>query len=189
MKKVLAMIRNVVFLWALVAFLLTTTFGAIVWGLQTAATLTAATSAAVARAVMTTKAKARIRRTVVAVPLVGLGAIVYFEEADYREWLKDNPDGTREQYFCQVAKVTAEVLDEVLQELPERFRPEPETIRDKIPKCDAQQGDVLSVSPAAGAGVPGSPEGVDHTEWSSMFRNRPARDQTGWLPTFRKASA
>jgi len=83
---------------------------------------------------MKTKAKARIRRAVVAIPVVGIGAMVYFEERNFKEWLEDNPDGTRREYGCEVVDMTAEVLEEVLQELPEYARPEPETVFKLIPK-------------------------------------------------------
>ena len=139
MKKLLALIRTTAFLGCLCFFLLTTTIGSILWGLQTAATLTAATTAAVSKAVMTTKAKARIRRSIVAVPIVGLGAIVYFEERDYQEWLEQNPTGTRQEYACEVVDLTIEVLDDVLQELPERVRPEPETVFRLMPKCERDE--------------------------------------------------
>jgi len=136
MKKLLALCRNGAFLGAICLLLLTTTIGAITWGIQTAATLTAATSTAVAKAVMKTKAKAQIRRAVVAIPVVGLGAMVYFEERNFREWKEDNPEGTRQEYGCEVVDMTAEVLEEVLQELPEYVRPEPETVFKLIPKCE-----------------------------------------------------
>ena len=71
------------------------------------------------------KAKARLRRFIVAIPIAGLASVAYFEENDYWEWLEDNPDGDRTQYACEVAIITAEVLDEVLQELPENIQPSP----------------------------------------------------------------
>ena len=136
MKKLFALFRNAAFLGALCLLLLTTTLGAITWGVQTAATLTAATSAAVAKAVMKTKAKARIRRAVVAIPVIGIGAMVYFEERNYKEWRVENPDGTRQESGCQVVDMTALVIEEVLQELPEAVRPQPETVFKLIPKCE-----------------------------------------------------
>src|SRR6056297_1058679 len=138
MKSLFACFRNSVFLGALCLVVLTTTLGAITWGIQTAATLTAATSTAVAKAVMKTKAKARIRRAVVAIPVVGLGAMVYFEERNFREWKDEHPEGTRQEYGCEVVDMTAEVLEEVLQELPEYVRPEPETVFKLMPKCEAE---------------------------------------------------
>jgi len=29
----------------------------------------------------------------------------YFEEQDYHEWLVDNPNGKRSEYFCELANV------------------------------------------------------------------------------------
>ena len=139
MKKLLALVRNTVFLAGLSLLLLTTTIGAITWGVQTAALATAVTSKAVARAVMKTKAKARIRRAVVAIPVVGIGAIVYFEERDFKEWKADNPDGTRQEYGCEVVDATSLVIEEVLQELPEAVRPQPESVFKAIPKCESEQ--------------------------------------------------
>ena len=139
MKKLLALVRNTMFVGALCLLLLTTTIGAIAWGIQTAALATAVTSKAVTKAVMKTKAKARIRRAIVAIPVVGLGAIVYFEERNFKEWKTDNPDGTRQEYGCEVVEATSLVIEEVLQELPDYVRPEPETVFKLIPKCQSEQ--------------------------------------------------
>lgn len=99
------------------------------------ATLTASLSASalshrkdLIKAVSRTKAKARLRRLVAATPFVGIAALAYFEEQDYQEWLEENPQGTRTLYACEVAAMTAEVIDEVLQELPEKVRPSPEQL-------------------------------------------------------------
>lgn len=85
------------------------------------------------------KAKARLRRLIVAVPIAGLASIAYFEEHDYQEWLEDNPDGDRAKYACEVATITAEVLNEVLQELPESIQPSPDTVQyalDRYVACE-----------------------------------------------------
>ena len=74
------------------------------------------------------RAKARLRRFIVAVPITGLAFAAYFEEHDYQEWLQDNPDGDRTKYACEVAIITAEVLNEVLQELPENLQPNPNSL-------------------------------------------------------------
>jgi len=78
---------------------------------------------------------------IVAVPVIGAAAIAYFEERDYRDWREENPDGTRQQYLCEMSALTAEVIDEVLQDLPELVRPAPEALMARVPDCDA------SVSP------------------------------------------
>ena len=59
-----------------------------------------------------------------------------FEEQDYQEWLAENPDGTRKQYACEVASLTAEVVDEVLQDKPEFMRPEQETLLGYMRDCE-----------------------------------------------------
>jgi hypothetical protein len=91
------------------------------------------------------KAKERLRRSIMAVPMVGTGLMVYFEEQDYQEWKQDNPDGNPSKYACEVAASSALVMDQFvadtvdfLQNLPESVRPEPESVkaRLKIPTCD-----------------------------------------------------
>ncbi|MCH8518011.1 MAG: hypothetical protein LAT68_17055 [Cyclobacteriaceae bacterium] len=58
-------------------------------------------------------AKARLRRLATAVPFLGAGAAVYFERQTYTEWQELYPEGTREDYACDMAILTAEVFDEV----------------------------------------------------------------------------
>lgn len=90
------------------------------------------------------KAKARLRRAIVAVPIVGAGLILYFEEQDFQEWLDENPDGDRAQYACEVAAHSAEILDvvvadtvEAAQSLPKSVRPNAETVKSwlEVPRC------------------------------------------------------
>ena len=136
--------------------LISTTIAASIWAIQMATTVAtmSATAAATAikhrkqltRAIAKTKAKARLRRTVVAVPFVGVGAMAYFEEQDYREWKEQNADGTRQQYACEVAALTAEVIDEVLQELPEMMRPSPSTVIAQVPECDREPNEHIDGS-------------------------------------------
>ncbi len=70
------------------------------------------------------------------VPIAGIGAIAYFEEQDFREWKEQNADGTRQQYACLVASLTAEVIDEVLLELPEMVRPSASNVMTQMPECE-----------------------------------------------------
>lgn len=74
------------------------------------------------------KAKARLRRFVVAVPVAGAGAVAYFERRDYLDWKEEHPEGTMDIYAAEVAAASAEVVDEVLQELPEPLRPGRQTV-------------------------------------------------------------
>lgn len=97
---------------------------------------------ALMRAVSEAKAKARIRRLIAAIPLVGIGTLAYFEEQDYREWLEDNPEGTLNEYTCELSAISATLIDEVLQELPEEVRPNPEmsqSLLDRYSACTTEQ--------------------------------------------------
>ncbi|MGK8234331.1 conserved exported hypothetical protein [Roseovarius sp. EC-HK134] len=146
MSRIFGVFRSVVFLVWLSAALASTAIAASIWALQMTSAVAAMSAKAVAtgiahrqqlaKAVAKTKAKARLRRAIVAVPIAGIGAIAYFEEQDFREWLEENPEGTRQAYACEVAALTAEVIDEVLQDLPEIARPAPETVLDYMPECE-----------------------------------------------------
>lgn len=105
MKTVFALIRSTVFLGWLSFALASVTVTTGIWAIQMGSQVAVLTKVAVetvvthrkslARAVARAKAKARLRRFVVAIPIVGLGTVVYFEESDYREWKEENPDGDR----------------------------------------------------------------------------------------------
>jgi len=146
MQRLFKLVRSIVFLGWLSFALASAAITATIWAIQlsaTVATMSAKAAATavqhrkqLARAVAKTKAKARLRRAVVAVPIAGVGAIAYFEEQDYQEWTEQNPEGTRRQYACEVASLTAEVVDEVLQGLPDWMRPEPETVLGYTPECE-----------------------------------------------------
>ena len=82
------------------------------------------------------KAKARLRRTVAAVPLLGVGAVVFFEEQDRREWLEANPGKTSADYACAIGEVTVEIMDEFMAELPEKLQ----RVRLPIPECGQKTG-------------------------------------------------
>ena len=90
------------------------------------------------------KAKARLRRGLVAVPVIGAGLIIYFEEQDFQEWLVENPNSSRSDYLCEVAKYSVEMVDDILadtieaaQSLPKSVRPNAETVKAwlEIPRC------------------------------------------------------
>lgn len=106
-------------------------------GAQAAATAIAHRKA-IAAAVAREKAKGRLKRYIVAVPLAGTAAAAGFEYVDYREWSEANPDGTAGEYSCEVAINSAAVLDEVLQELPERARPSRDFVLGLLPECEQE---------------------------------------------------
>lgn len=145
MRRVLGWLRNtVVLIWLCAALLVSTVALAVQAVTLTAqvATVTASASAAalshrkeLAKAIARTKAKARLRRMLVAVPVIGAGAAVAFEAQDFRDWQIDNPDGTFADYSCEVATLSAEVVDEVLQDLPDGLRPSRDMVLNQLPEC------------------------------------------------------
>jgi hypothetical protein len=86
-----------------------------------------------AKAVSKEKAKARLKRLIVAVPLVGTGAALAFEANEMKAWLEENPGKSSTDYGCEVASSSAEVMDEVLAELPEKFRPSSDFVLSQMP--------------------------------------------------------
>ena len=101
-----------------------------------AATAAALHKKQMAKAISKEKAKARLKRLIVAVPLLGTGAAVAFEGNDLKVWLGENPDKSATDYGCEVASSSAEVMDEVLAELPETFRPSNDLIMSRMPECN-----------------------------------------------------
>ena len=89
-----------------------------------------------AKAISKEKAKARLKRLIAAVPLLGTGAAVAFEGNDLKVWLEENPDKSATDYGCEVASSSAEFMDEVLAELPETFRPSNDLIMSRMPECN-----------------------------------------------------
>ncbi len=153
LKPILFLLRSTAFLLVVCATLATTTLSlgiAAVSMSAQVATLTAGAAVAAttqARAVATAvakakakektkeKTKARLKRVLVAVPVAGLAAAAAFEYADYLEWQQVHPEGTAAEYGCEVAALSAEVIDEVLQDLPEATRPPRDLVLSQLPAC------------------------------------------------------
>lgn len=147
-------VRTTLFLGVLCASLAVSTVSLGLWSVSLTTQVTALTvgaaSAAIAHsrslalAVTKTKArekaKARLKRVLVAIPVVGIATAAAFEYADYQDWLEDNPDGDFGAYSCEVATLSAEVIDEVLQDLPEGTRPPKDAVLTHLPNCEAENG-------------------------------------------------
>ena len=101
-----------------------------------AATAAALHKKQMAKAISKEQAKARLKRLIVAVPLLGTGAAVAFEGNDLKVWLEENPGKSATDYGCEVASSSAEVMDEVLAELHEKFRPSSDLIMSRMPVCN-----------------------------------------------------
>ena len=81
------------------------------------------------------KAKARLKRMITMLPFAGAAAGIYFEESEFQEWLLDNPGGTRSDYLCEIADITSEILDEVINDLPQSIKPNKKLTETIAPKC------------------------------------------------------
>ena len=140
------LLKNTIFVVWLIGALASISIGMAIFTFQATATVARLSAEAantairhrkeIAKAVTKVKAKARLKRIITMVPLAGLAAGVYFEEQEYEEWLEDNPDGSRQEYLCEVTVLSSEVLDEVLIGLPELIRPSKSAVTDMMPKCD-----------------------------------------------------
>lgn len=145
LTTLLTFIRTTSFLIMLCVTLATTTISLGIWAVSLTsqvATMSASAAAtaiqhrkAIAKAVFRTKTKARLKRLIVAIPAIGAGAAVYMEKQDYDEWQAENPDKTSSDYACEVGAVSAEVVDDLLQDLPEMVRPSPDMVLSKLPEC------------------------------------------------------
>jgi hypothetical protein len=152
MKWVLGLARRTIFVASLFVFLAGAAISSTLWALQLSSTVAVMSASAAAtaikhrkevmNAVAKTKAKARLRRYIVAIPAVGLAANAYFETKDYEDWIEENPGKTSGDYACEVGQQSAEVieeviveLDEVLTDLPSWLHPEPGTVLGWMPEC------------------------------------------------------
>ena len=52
-----------------------------------------------------------------------------------QEWLLDNPGGRRSDYLCEIADITSEIIDEVINDLPQSIQPNKKLIQKIAPEC------------------------------------------------------
>mgnify|MGYP001187904735 FL=1 len=141
----LALLKNTVFLICLVLALVSVSISVSVMAFKATSTVARlgaeATATAIRHkksiknAVMKVKAKARLKRMMTMIPVAGLALGAYFEEQEYREWLDENPDGSRSDYVCKMSEITLEVLDEILLDFPKSIAPSESSLNSMIPKC------------------------------------------------------
>jgi len=68
------------------------------------------------------RAKAKIQRTLSAMPIMGVAAFGLFEKVEYDHWKKENPTGTFEAYTDEITLEMNEVLKEEYQEYYESYQ-------------------------------------------------------------------
>ena len=141
----LSLFRNTVFMiWLLCSLASITVFSSI-WALQKtfmvaklSAEITSNTirhRKEIKKTITKIKAKARLKRIITMLPIAGAAAGLYFEESEFQEWLIDNPNGKRSDYLCEIAEITSEIIDEVIDDLPQSIKSEENLLKAITPEC------------------------------------------------------
>ncbi|MDC1264953.1 hypothetical protein N8Z93_05345 [Amylibacter sp.] len=141
----LSLFKNTVFLiWLLCSLASITVFSSI-WALQKtfmvaklSAEITSNTfkhRKEIKKTISKIKAKARLKRIITMLPIAGAAAGIYFEESEFQEWLIDNPNGKRSDYLCEIAEITSEIIDEVIDALPQSIKSGETLLKAITPEC------------------------------------------------------
>ena len=141
----LSLFKNTVFMiWLLCSLASITVFSSI-WALQKtfmvaklSAEITSNTikhRKEIKKTITKIKAKARLKRIITMLPIAGTAAGIYFEESEFQEWLIDNPNGKRSDYLCEIAEITSEIIDEVINDLPQSIRSGESLLKAISPAC------------------------------------------------------
>ena len=134
--------KNIFFLGFLVISLAVTTLSLGLHAANLTAKVAVLTTASAATAVKHRKdiakvlAKARLKRVIVAIPILGSGAAIAFEASEFKNWQAANPQKSEVDYLCENASLTVEVFEEVIKDLPESFQVSPEVLGLELKGCE-----------------------------------------------------
>ena len=141
----LSLFKNTVFLIWLLCSLASITIFTSIWALQKtfivaklSAEITSNTikhRKEIKKTITKIKAKARLKRIITMLPIAGAAAGIYFEESEFQEWLIDNPNGKRSDYLCEIAEITSEIIDEVIDALPQSIKSGENLLKAMTPEC------------------------------------------------------
>ena len=141
----LSLFKNTVFLIWLLCSLASITIFTSIWALQKtfivaklSAEITSNTikhRKEIIKTISKIKAKARLKRIITMLPIAGAAAGIYFEESEFQEWLIDNPNGKRSDYLCEIAEITSEIIDEVIDALPQSIKSGENLLKAMTPEC------------------------------------------------------
>ena len=141
----LSLFKNTVFLIWLLCSLASMTVFTSIWALQKtfmvaklSAEITSNTfkhRKEIKKTISKIKAKARLKRIITMLPIAGAAAGIYFEESEFQEWLIDNPNGKRSDYLCEIAEITSEIIDEVIDALPQSIKSGENLLKAITPEC------------------------------------------------------
>ena len=141
----LSLFKNTVFLIWLLCSLASITIFTSIWALQKtfivaklSAEITSNTikhRKEIKKTISKIKAKARLKRIITMLPIAGAAAGIYFEESEFQEWFIDNPNGKRSDYLCEIAEITSEIIDEVIDALPQSIKSGEKLLKATTPEC------------------------------------------------------
>ena len=141
----LSLFKNTVFLIWLLCSLASITIFTSIWALQKtfmvaklSAEITSNTfkhRKEIKKTISKIKAKARLKRIITMLPIAGAAAGIYFEESEFQEWLIDNPNGKRSDYLCEIAEITSEIIDDVIDDLPQSIKSGENLLKAITPEC------------------------------------------------------
>ena len=141
----LSLFKNTVFVIWLLCSLATITVFSSIWALQKtfmvaklSAEITSNTikhRKEIKKTITKIKAKARLKRIITMLPIAGAAAGIYFEESEFQEWLIDNPNGKRSDYLCEIAEITSEIIDDVIDDLPQSIKSGENLLKAITPEC------------------------------------------------------
>ena len=141
----LSLFKNTVFLIWLLCSLASITIFTSIWALQKtfivaklSAEITSNTikhRKEIKKTITKIKAKARLKRIITMLPIAGAAAGLYFEESEFQEWLIDNPNGKRSDYLCEIAEITSEIIDDVIDDLPQSIKSGENLLKAITPEC------------------------------------------------------
>ena len=141
----LTLFKNTVFLIWLLCSLASITVFTSIWALQKtfmvaklSAEITSNTikhRKEIKKTITKIKAKARLKRIITMLPIAGAAAGIYFEESEFQEWLIDNPNGKRSDYLCEIAEITSEIIDDVIDDLPQSIKSGENLLKAITPEC------------------------------------------------------
>lgn len=117
--------RNIVSLVVMVLFLISLAGNFIAWSTINTLKIAAAASELVhKKKIAKTKAKSRVSRKLVAIPVAGIGIAAWLEKNDYDDWKIDNPESTKLDYLAQTKDEFQQLAADIKRDLGETISAE-----------------------------------------------------------------
>ena len=117
--------RNIVSLVIMALFLLSLVGNFVAWStISTMKLATAASHLAHKKKIAKTKARARVSRKLVAIPVAGIGIAAWLEKNDYDDWRNENPNASKLDYISETKNELQLLATEIKRDLGETINPD-----------------------------------------------------------------